>query len=135
MKVWHIFWNIIQQVLDYRDDSVQKKFPDNQKKSQSLIIGIMVLRGIISKKSRESRNLEFLINPGIARITVIKVPIIKDLLYKFVIFFEKQCQLVIIFNIIASLSYFQKSVPAWHKYGKLDVISNFTVSFRSTSLQ
>ena len=52
--------------------------------------------------------------------------------YKFDIFFENQYQLVIILKIMSSFSYLQKSVPAWHKYGKLVVISNFMISLGLT---
>ena len=47
------------------------------------------------------------------------------------IFLETQYQLVIIFRIISSFSYLQKSVPPWHKYdkqyNKLVIISNFMI--------
>ena len=36
--------------------------------------------------------------------------------------------------IIAGLWYFQKLVPAWHKYDKLVVISNFMISLEQSDL-
>ena len=50
MFILCISFRYIQWVLDYRDDQVQKKFPIIKKKSQSSIIGIVVLWGIVSKK-------------------------------------------------------------------------------------
>ena len=51
---------------------------------------------------------------------------------KFDIFFENQSELVIVSKIMSSFSYLQKSVPAWQKYGKLVVISNFMISLGLT---
>ena len=50
------------------------------------------------------------------------------------IFMKKLWQVGNIQIIIAGLWYFQKLVPAWHKYDKLVVISNFMISLEQSDL-
>ena len=65
-------------VLDYRDDWVPKKFPDNRNPDNQ---GTTIPRIEIPIIEELLPQMEYFINSGIARITVIEVPIIEDYMY------------------------------------------------------